>query len=116
MNLGTTIYTWFYGNIVAEDKFGNRYYCNSKNFDDLKAKRWVIFKGEVEATKIPPQWHSWLHKSIDKAPINYSHKYEWQKDHEPNRTGTEKAFSPNSELSENSNYDNINEDYEKWNP
>ena len=84
MSLGTSIYTWLCGHLVGEDVDNNKYYCNSKNYSDLNAKRWVIFKGEIEATKIPPHWHAWLHKSIDKPPLNYTHKYSWQKNHEQN--------------------------------
>ena len=47
MSLGTKIYTWLKGNLVGSDDLGNKYYCNSKDFNDLKAKRWVIFNGEI---------------------------------------------------------------------
>ena len=70
MSIGTTIYTWLYGKIVGTDEIGNKYYTNSENHNDLKAKRWVIFKGEIEASKIPPHWHAWLHKSI---AVSYTH-------------------------------------------
>lgn len=30
MSLGTNLYTWFYGNLVGQDSFENKYYCNSK--------------------------------------------------------------------------------------
>ena len=102
MSIGTKIYTWLYGNYVGSDELENKYYCNSKDFSNIKYKRWVIFKGEIEASKIPPHWHAWLHKSIDKAPINYSHEYDWQKNHQPNHTGTSKAYYPNSHPLSNS--------------
>lgn len=54
MSLGTKIYTWFKGNLVGSDDLGNKYYCSSKDYKDLKAKRWVIFNGEIEASNIPP--------------------------------------------------------------
>ena len=79
MSFGTKLYTWLYGKLVGSDEIGNKYYVNSDNHEDLNAKRWVIFNGEIEASKIPPHWHAWLHKSIDKPPINYKHKYLWQK-------------------------------------
>ena len=117
MNLGTTIYTWLYGHLVGEDIDNNKYYCNSKNYSDLNVKRWVIFKGEIEATKIPPHWHAWLHKSIDKPPLNYTHKYSWQKNHEQNKTGTEDAYFPDSyPLSKSYNKDTIKSEYEPWSP
>ena len=53
MSFGTYLYTWLYGNFVGEDNQQNIYYCNSKNFEDLEAKRWVVFKEEIESTKVP---------------------------------------------------------------
>ena len=78
MNLGTKIYTWLCGHYVGNDSKGNKYYSNSKNHDQRNTKRWVIYNGEVEATKVPPHWHAWLHKMINKPPINYKSKYKWQ--------------------------------------
>ena len=117
MNIGTKIYTWIYGKYVGEDEFGNRYYCNSENFEDSSAKRWVIFKGEIEASTIPPHWHAWLHKTINIPPINYSHQYSWQKNIEPNLTGTSKAYFPNSQnLTKLKNRKKNDIEYEKWQP
>ena len=53
--LGTKIYTILFGKFVGKDSFGNIYY-NSKS-----GKRWVIYNGEVEASKIPNEWYSWMH-------------------------------------------------------
>ncbi len=117
MSFGTKLYTWLYGKLVGNDSMGNKYYSNNENFEDLNAKRWVIFKGEIEATKIPPHWHAWLHKSIDTPPINYSHTYSWQKDHKQNMTGTKNAHFPKSNpLSKNYDPDQIKADYEPWSP
>ena len=117
MSFGTTLYTWFYGKLVGSDEIGNKYYANSNNHADLNAKRWEIFNGEIEASKIPPHWHAWLHKSIDKPPINYKHKYRWQKNHKANMTGTVHAhYPPSNPLSKNYNPDQIKVDYESWSP
>ena len=117
MSLGTKIYTLFCGNLVGLDKFGNKYYCNSKNFESETAKRWVIFNGEIEASKIPPHWHAWLHKTINLPPKNYTHKYSWQKEHIPNMTGTSNAYYPRSHpLSKLDNDNKTNNEYEKWQP
>ena len=96
MSWGTIIYTWFFGHLVGKDKFGNKYFCNKSNSSDIMLKRWVIFSKEVEASRIPPEWHAWLHKTIDKPPLEYQHKYDWQKDHLHNPTGTSEAYFPNS--------------------
>ena len=75
MSIGTIIYTWLYGKYVGKDEKGNKYYINSSDLSDKKAKRWVKFKGDIEASKIPPHWHAWLHKSIELPPLEYKHKY-----------------------------------------
>ena len=117
MSFGTFLYTWVYGNLVAEDEYKNKYYSNSKNFNDLESKRWVIFYDEIEATKVPSHWHAWLHKSIDIPPLNYSHKYDWQKDHEQNFTGTNNAYYPSSHpLSKSYKSDEIKNEYDSWSP
>ena len=117
MSFGTTLYTWIYGNLVGQDDYLNNYYCNSKNFNDLDSKRWVMFNGEIEASKIPPHWHAWLHKSIDVPPLNYSHKYKWQKDHEQNMTGTDNAYYPSSHpLSKSYKHNEIKKEYDSWSP
>ena len=117
MSFGTKLYTWIYGKFVAQDEYYNKYYCNSNKFDDLASKRWVIFYGEVEASKIPPHWHAWLHKTIDVPPLSYSHKYKWQKNHKQNLTGTDKAYYPESHpLSNFHKPDAIKREYESWKP
>tara|TARA_B100000579_G_C22670268_1_gene775281 strand:- start:23 stop:379 length:357 start_codon:yes stop_codon:yes gene_type:complete len=117
MSIGTKIYTWLKGNLVGEDDIGNKYYCNSKNFRDLNSKRWVIFNGEIEASNVPPHWHAWLHKSTAIPPINYTHKYSWQKKHKPNMTGTNEAYFPSSHpLSKNYNPKKKQDEYKSWTP
>ena len=53
--IGTFIYTVMFGKFSGEDQFGNKYYSNSKG------KRWVIYESNVESSKIPSEWHSWIH-------------------------------------------------------
>ena len=76
-----------------------------------------VRKDEIEASNIPPHWHAWLHKSIKDPPINYSPKYKWQKDHEPNKTGTNEAYFPSSHpLSKNYDPEKKQEEYKSWTP
>ena len=90
--IGTFIYTLFFGNYVGKDEFGNKYYSNSKK------KRWVIYKDRVESTKIPPEWHLWIHFLTDAKPESNAKKLIWQKKHEENLTGTSKAYKPDGSL------------------
>tara|TARA_Y100000590_G_scaffold465918_1_gene639643 strand:+ start:1300 stop:1656 length:357 start_codon:yes stop_codon:yes gene_type:complete len=117
MNLGTIVYTWLKGNFVGEDNMGNKYYTNSKNSSSINAKRWVIYNGEIEASKIPPHWHAWLHKTVNEPPLNYKPRYDWQKEHESNKTGTEDAYFPNSHpLSKSYKKFESESEYESWKP
>ena len=53
--IGTRIKTFFFGKFVGEDNFGNKYY------ESKKGKRWVIYADEIDASKIPIEWYSWMH-------------------------------------------------------
>ena len=117
MSIGTIIYTLLFGKFVGKDEKGNKYYANSSDFLDKKTKRWVMYKGDIEASKIPSHWHAWLHKSIDLPPLEYKHKYRWQLDHKENMTGSKEAYFPTSHpLSKKYNSDKPQKDYESWTP
>lgn len=67
---------------VGRDKFGNRYYA-SKAHDYLgRFRRQVIYNGSVEATKVPPMWHAWLHYMTDQLP-NAEEQFAWQQEYTP---------------------------------
>ena len=90
--LGTRIYTLIFGKFKGTDYYGNKYYQNKSG------KRWIIYNGEVDATKIPNEWYSWMHYLSNKIEHNQElKKFSWQKQSEPNRTGTTKAYHPNKD-------------------
>ena len=87
--IGTRIQTFFYGKYVGEDAKGNKYYQSNSG------KRWVIYKNEIEASKIPEEWYSWVHRIGNKIEnLHDLKKYKWQKEHLPNQTGTENSYHP----------------------
>ena len=90
--IGTFIYTLFTGKFVGNDQFGNKYYSNSKG------KRWVIYKNNVEASKIPPEWHLWIHYLTKNIPSDKINNFSWQKKYEENLTGTGRAYKPEGSL------------------
>ena len=90
--IGTFIYTIFTGKFVGEDQFGNKYYSNSKG------KRWVIYKNTIESSKIPPEWHLWIHSHTRNVPSKNTKKFSWQKQHQENLTGTKNAYKPEGSL------------------
>ena len=103
--IGTFLNTLFFGKQVGIDDSKNKYYVDSSD------RRWVIFNTEVEATKIPPEWHAWIHHLIKEVPTKAEFsKYKWQKDHQENMTGTEEAYNPNKYKLQ------TKADYESWRP
>ena len=54
----------FNGKLVGVDQFGNKYFISSSK------KKWVIYKDKIEASKIPAEWHSWIHSEKTKTPNN----------------------------------------------
>ena len=66
--IGTQIFTWRKGIKVGEDDQGNSYFRDRQDH-----RRWVIYNGEVEASKIPNEWYSWMHHMNNKIPVSYTH-------------------------------------------
>ncbi|PIE13114.1 MAG: NADH:ubiquinone oxidoreductase subunit NDUFA12 [Rhodobacterales bacterium] len=108
--LNTQIYTWRKGVKVGEDEQGNSFY---RTRDD--SRRWVIFNGECEASRVSPDWHGWLHRTFDEVPSEQPlvHK-EWEKPHQPNLTGTAMAYAPAGSIRQAQPADRS--DYEAWSP
>ena len=108
--LNTQLFTWRKGIKVGEDAEGNVYYRNADS-----SKRWVIFNGEIEATRVNADWHGWLHHSWDETPEArpLAHKT-WEKPHQENLTGTALAYAPAGSIRREKPADRG--DYEAWQP
>tara|TARA_B100001057_G_scaffold191207_1_gene192084 strand:- start:115 stop:471 length:357 start_codon:yes stop_codon:yes gene_type:complete len=89
ITIGTFLKTLFFGKYVGKDEYGNKYYKNKK--DD----RWVIYGKDIEATKITSDWFLWIHHTVNEIPTKTSKKYNWQKSHTQNLSGTSSAYKPN---------------------
>ena len=95
MILGTWLFTKLRGELVGTDAQGNRYYQHKRAIPGRRRKRWVMYNGEPEATRVPPDWYSWLHHTTDKVPPPEGMpRQAWEKPHVPNTTGTAQAFRP----------------------
>ena len=80
---------------IGHDEFNNQYYIGkSKNYLGIN-KRYVIYNGLEDGSKIPQMWHSWLHYLSKEIPsVLTSTKYQWQQKHLPNLSGTKAAHRP----------------------
>ena len=95
---GTFWWTWLYGEHVGTDAQGNRYYRTDRGRvekDFQFERRWVIYNGLAEPSRIGPDWHGWLHHTVDTIPAEDNYKpRDWEKPHRPNYTGTPNAWRP----------------------
>ena len=122
ITIGTRIYSWLRGEEVGRDQFGNIYYREKGggyvHRDSLrKERRWVIYADEVEASRVPPEWHAWLHHTAgEPPPPGGPERRSWQKDHLPNLTGTDAAYRPPGHPLKGGHRDRTTGDYEPWKP
>ena len=114
--LNTRFYTWRKGERVGTDEFGNTYYrAKSALPESIPERRWVIYNGYSEASSIPPGWHGWMHHRTNELPGNYVPR-DWQKPHQPNQTGTAKAYRPKGSILAASGPAPRAADYSAWKP
>lgn len=108
--LGTQLFTWRKGIKVGEDEQGNLYYQTTGG-----KRRWVIYNGEMEASRVSPDWHGWLHFTWDTPPTQSPllHK-PWEKPHQENLTGTQAAYAPAGSIRRSEPA--LRQDYEAWTP
>ena len=88
------------GTLVGTDQFGNKYFQAPKNGMELR-ERWVEFAGkksEFNATRIPPEWHTWM------ARVEETHRTPTEIAFEPQKYAV--AFKPTelSQMAQHANY------------
>ena len=117
MSLGTWIYTLLNGDQIGTDEFGNRYYRGKGRKLNGRERRWVVYKGDVEASKVPPEWHAWLHSTVDEHLTEEAAKAKaWQQAHVSNKTGTSDAYRPQGHVLKGGQRAAATGDYEAWSP
>jgi NADH:ubiquinone oxidoreductase subunit len=108
--LGTQLYTSRNGLKVGEDDQGNIFYQTRDG-----KRRWVIFNGEAEASRVSPDWHGWLHHTWNDPPTTAPlPRKAWEQPHLPNMTGTAAAYAPAGSLRRPVPADR--RDYDAWTP
>lgn len=113
-----SLFTWTYrGKKVGTDSLGNTYYEGKPRPGYKNTRRWVMYKGAPEASKVPPEWHGWLHHQTDAVPgEGQSFRRKWQKPHKPNMTGTNETYRPPGHVLQGGNRAKAAGDYEAWTP
>ncbi|MET0240313.1 MAG: NADH:ubiquinone oxidoreductase subunit NDUFA12 [Sphingobium sp.] len=114
--IGTSLFSARNGSKVGEDYAGNLYFQGGKDVHG-NPRRWVIYNGANDASRVPAEWHGWLHGNIDGTPeSNLPPPRIWETDFTPNLTGTERAYRPSGALEQGGRRQMATGDYEAWNP
>jgi len=113
---GTRLFTRRMGNRVGSDSLGNVYFQGGKDVRG-NPRRWVIYAGPNDASRVPPEWHGWLHGTLAETPDKALPPLRpWQAEPRPNMTGTREAYRPAGALEAGGKRAAATGDYEAWSP
>jgi NADH:ubiquinone oxidoreductase subunit len=128
MGVLASIFTWWNGATIGtkwalrgktragEDSLGNVYYEGGVDMNGI-ARRWVIYAGANDASRVPPEWFGWLHHQVEALPDQaLPPPRRWQKPALPNQTGTALAYRPAGALEKGGARAAATGDYEAWTP
>jgi len=132
LNLLRAIFTWWTGAtigarlqigrgsaFVGEDEAGNRYFetVDPRRDYDGRNRRFVIYKGYADASRVTPDWHGWLHHTFAEPPTRAPLKRRpWETAYEPNLTGTMWAWRPKGSIARGGDRAKASGDYRPWTP
>jgi NADH:ubiquinone oxidoreductase subunit len=125
------IFTWWNGatlgamfdigrraTLVGRDDQGNRYFEEKRISLEGRKRRYVLYEGYAEPSRVPADWHGWLHHTFDAPPTEEPFQLKaWEKPHQPNLSGTVFAYRPKGSLaSGGTRQASASGDYEAWKP
>ena len=111
--IGTSLWSSLHGEEVGRDEAGNIYYRHKKD----PARRWVIYEGANDGSRVPPAWQAWLRGTIADLPEKALPPIrKFQRKPEPNLTGTMAAFRPDGALGSGKVRPAATGDYQPWTP
>ena len=116
--LGTVLFTSRRGSLIGMDDQGTKYYVDKKNKSlNGRVRRWVMYAGAVGASRVPPEWHAWLHYTVDTPPSEaMPARNSWEKPHQVNMTGTSQAHKPKGSLLDDVPESAEGVGYQAWKP
>ena len=114
--IGTHLWSWRNGEKVGSDAQGNTYYRKIAKAGG-KERRWVMYDGANDASRVPAEWHGWLHGAFDDVPESSLPAPKiWEAEYTPNPTGTANAYRPKGALEQGGKRAGASGDYEAWSP
>ena len=112
-SLGTTIVSWRTGEEMGRDEDGNVYFQHRKD----PSRRWVIYQGSNDSSRVSPGWNAWLRGTIAEVPAkSLPQRRPFEQAPQPNLTGTPGAYRPSGSLNSRGIRPAATGDYEAWKP
>ena len=110
---GTEIFSRRNGREAGRDDYGNVYFQHKQDPN----RRWVIYDGNNDGSRVPPGWQAWLRGTIDEVPSkSLPPARHFEVKPTPNMTGTLAAFRPDGALGSGKIRPASTGDYEPWKP
>ena len=110
---GTRLFSHRNGREVGRDDAGNVYFEHRKD----PARRWVIYEGNNDSSRVPPGWNAWLRGTISTLPAAaLPDRRTFERPPQANVTGTPSAYRPSGSLSAEGIRPAATGDYQAWKP
>ena len=109
--IGTSLQIWRQGKKLGSDSLGNLYYGSKSG------RRWVVYDGANDPSRLPPEWYAWLHHQLDDVPDQaLPPPPKFLKEPTGNLTGTPRAYRPSGAMERGGVRQAASGDYEAWTP
>ena len=110
---GTALFSRRHGEEAGRDAAGNIYFRHRKD----PARRWVIYDGANDSSRVPPGWNAWLRGTIADVPDKaLPERRAFEQPPQANITGTDDAFRPSGSLTRSGVRPAASGDYQAWKP
>jgi len=110
---GTALFSRRNGEEAGRDELGNIYFRHRKD----GARRWVIYAGANDSSRVSPGWNAWLRGTIDDVPDkSLPQRRAFEIAPQPNLTGTDRAWRPAGSIRGDGQRPAATGDYSAWTP
>ena len=110
---GTSIFSRRHGQEVGRDEAGNIYFRHRQD----SARRWVMFNGDNDSSRVPPGWNAWLRGTIADLPDeSLPARRAFETAPLANVTGTAHAYRPGGAIGSGAKRAAATGDYQAWKP
>lgn len=109
----TSLFSRRNGEEAGRDEAGNIYFVHRKD----PARRWVIYSGANDSSRVPPGWNAWLRGTIDDVPDKaLPPRRAFEQPPEANLTGSDQAWRPAGSIRAGGKRAAATGDYSAWTP